>query len=996
MIKSLPLLFLLFVLLFRPLLAQQPQEPETENYKQGVTLFERGLYEHAAEELNHFIEQNPSHQLIASARFYRVRALARVNPDHQAAYYQRFIQTRPNSVFAQKLLFDLAHTARQNNNYEEALRYYEQVTTHNVTDKQKARAYYWMAETAVEMDDLASARRYFQRLYDEFPESEWAPQALYSKGRLFLSTQQFDEASQTFELLKQQYPNDEITRRVGTALGEAYYKQGRYQEALEALQESLAYLEGEQKTKAVLLIAESYSALGQLDEASTTYRRYINITEGTPAERAAHYGLGWVYFKREIYHWAADEFAKAAEGNDLTARKALYYKAVMEKLGGQYRESLRTFRTFSDRYQSGQWFEKGYYEYAVTAYEMGRYGEAIQALLFVIRSDEEMQWAGKIYTLLGQAYFANNEYSRALTAYKAAEELTDIPAEVKRQAHFQKAWLFYRSGGYDNAQPIFASLHDEAPESEIGRKALFWSADSYFYLNRFGPAASRFQRFIQQNPNHELTGAAYYSLGWSYFKMGEYRQAIEPFQTFLNDYEPPEIALYPYDIDTRLRLADSYYALSNYDQAIQTYQTLVGDERGGDYALFQIANSYYRAEQNYRAVTTFRKLLSMYPNSSLREQAQYNIAYIYLNSGNYEQAIAELQTVISNYPGTSWAALAQYNIGDAYYNSGRYEQAVEAYQKVLQNYPESEYVVEAANGIDYARMAASMGAGAANTDTTSALETFIQNNPDAANNAGLQYQQAQQFMRTGDYINAAQKLEKVVETTDDEEVLVSAYLDLAEAYYQTDQTANAVETYQTVVRQFEGSEEAAAALVELGNIQYVQGNYQSAIDYYNRVVTNGGSYQLEAQTNWGDALLALNSASEAQQHYQAALNIDGNYAPAKIGLARVAFQQSNFAGVTELLAPVASANTGAPGAEAQYLIGKAQLEAGNFEQALDAFSKVQVLYEYYDNWVARSIMGSAKAHIQLGNQTQARQLLQELINQYPGTQQAQRAQQMLE
>ncbi len=996
MFKNLLLLFLLVALISHPLKAQHPQEPQTENYQQGVTLFEKGLYERAAEELEDFISLHPTHPLSSSASFYRVRALSKINPGHKAAYYQRFIQSRPNSVFAQKLLFDLAYTAKKEGNYQEALNYYKQAAEHNITDKQTARTYYWMAEAAAQMEDLDLARRYYQQIYDELPESEWAPKALYAKGRLYLRTEQFNAASRTFELLKRSYPNNKITRRVSTALGESYYKQGRYREALEALQEGLNYLEGDQKEKAVLLIAESYNALGKLEEASTTYLRYINLTKGTDAERAAHYGLGWVYFKQEIYHWAAREFAKAAEGSDLMARKALYYKAVNEKLGGRYQESLRTFRAFADKYQEGPWVEKGYYEYAVTAYEMGRYGEAIQALLFLVRSDEDLQWKGKVYTLLGQAYFANDEFSRALQAYKAAEQMTDIDPEVKRQARFQKAWLLFRGEAYEEAQDIFSTLYKQAPETEIGKKALFWSADASFNQDQFGPAASRFSQFIQQFPEHELQGAARYSLGWSYFKMGEYAKAIDPFQSFLNDYEPPEIALFPYDVDTRLRLGDSYYALSNYEKAIRIYQQLVGNETGGDYALFQIGNSFYRSEQNYRAVTTFRKLLRMYPNSPLREQAQYNIAYIYLNSGNFEQAIAELQKVISNYPGTSWAALAQYNIGDAYYNAGQYKKAIDAYRKVLQNYPESEYVIEAANAIEYAQAAANSGNISAAPDTSSALDSFIKNNPESANSAKIRYQQALNLMETGDYINAAAKLEKITSKSGNEEQLPAVYLNLAEAYYNTDRAAKAVETYQIIVQKYPESDEAAAALVELGQVKYSQGNYNAAIDYYNRAITNSSSYQLEAQVSWGDALLAMNKPQAAQKHYQAALNIDGSFAFAKIGLARAALHQSNYSKAMELLSPVASANTGAAGAEAQYLLGKLLLSRGDLKQALDAFSKVQVLYKFYDNWVAKSIMGSAETYIKLGNSVRARQMLNELISQYPGTEQAQRAQQMLE
>ena len=85
--------------------------------------------------------------------------------------------------------------------------------------------------------------------------------------------------------------------------------------------------------------------------------------------------------------------------------------------------------------------------------------------------------------------------------------------------------------------------------------------------------------------------------------------------------------------------------------------------------MFQVANSYYRANRTFEAVSTFRRLLRIYPFSKLREQAQYNVAYIYMTTGNNEQAIEEFETVINRYPGTEWAARAQYNIGDAHYNA---------------------------------------------------------------------------------------------------------------------------------------------------------------------------------------------------------------------------------------------------------------------------------------------------------------------------------------
>jgi len=996
--RNLFVLSLLFVMMCTARVqAQEIQRPNTATYENGISLFEEGLYQKSAQVLASFIEQNTDHALAESARFYHVRARGETNPELVSAYYRQFIEQYPNTVFSQKLLFDLADKEKSAGNYDKAISYYNQSLQQSINNKQEARVYYWMAEAAAEKGDDEQARSYFLTLADEYPKSKLAPKALYARGRLYLSENNYEASSQAFELLRERYPNDEMTRRIGTALGESYYQQKEYQQAIDALQKSLPYLEGDQKLKAIYLTAESYNAQNKFDRASSNYLQYINLTKGTDKERTAHYGLGWVYHKQNIYHWAADEFEQAAQGQDTLARKALYYQAVNEKLGGRYENAIGDFRTFGSRYSKGLWFEEGYYEWAITAYEMGNYGEAIEALLSLIRSDEELQWEGKIYTRLGQAYFANKEYTRALQAFEAAEDLTDIDPAVKRQARFQKAWVQYRNQAYEPAQQIFEQLMRESPDTKVGKEALFWNADSYYNMEQYGPASRLFARFVQQNPDHNLAGAARYSLGWSYFKMGQYGNAIEPFRSFLNNYDPPEIALFPYDTDTRLRLGDSYYATSNYSQAINIYQQSVNDEPGGDYALFQIANSYYRSDQTYEAVTTFRRFLRQHPNSGLREQAQYNIAYIYLNTGNYEQAVQEFETAINRYPRTQWAARSQYNIGDAYYNAGDYDQAIAAYRKVLNDYPNSDYVVEAANGIDYARQASAGDRPADNdADQPSAVDEFIENNPQSGTNDQLRYRQAESLVQSGDYIKAIEKLEQYIRISNNSELLPDAHLNLAKAYSETQRSAKAEESYKTLLEEYTDSDEAAEALIALGKMTLAENNYQNSFDYYSRLLEKGSAYRVEAYTGMGNARIGMGRVEDARQQYQSALEIDGSFDAAKVGLAKAALQQENYEEALQHLSPVAEANTTAVGAEAQYLLGVTFQEQGEFQQALDEYANVQVLYEFYDRWVAKSLLKSGEAYIQLGNNSQARKVLQSLMNKYPRSSEAQQARQMLD
>ena len=187
-------------------------------------------------------------------------------------------------------------------------------------------------------------------LANEHRRSEWAPKALYARGRLYIEEGQFTESAEAFELLRERYPFDPMTRRIGTALGESYYQQGRFHEAIEAFQAALPNLDDESRSKAVYLMAESYNALHEFADATRYYRQFINRARDEEEERIAHYGLGWVYHKQEIYHWAAESFERAAFGDDELARKALYYKGANEKLANRYDLALETFRKFGRQF----------------------------------------------------------------------------------------------------------------------------------------------------------------------------------------------------------------------------------------------------------------------------------------------------------------------------------------------------------------------------------------------------------------------------------------------------------------------------------------------------------------------------------------------------------------------------------------------------------------------------------------------------------------------
>ncbi|MEX0680601.1 MAG: tetratricopeptide repeat protein, partial [Balneolales bacterium] len=958
--------------------AQFVPPAEYHEFETAMRLYEEGLYRQSIKYFQNFLDTDPGRVFQETALYHMTLSEIALDSLNYEIYAERFLLRYPAGNHTTEMLEDMAGRNYRSGLFEKALARYNQAYETETVDEKRAQYLFWMAESAYQMENPDSASALYLKLSDMYPNLEWAPKALYALGRLYLEMEAFDESSEVFETLRSRYPNHEVTRQIGTVLGEMYYRQERYEDAIQVLRNELSYLEEDARLKAVLLIAESYNYLEQFEEAAGEYRRYISLSEDEMQARAAHYGLGWVYHKQQVYHWAADAFEKAAQGNDELSRKGLYYQAINYKLSGRYDLALNVFKTFGDRYSEGFWVETAYYEWALTAFELGRFSVAIEVLQRLVRGEHILENPGRTYSLLGEAYFANNEFSRAVQAFDMAGEITDVDPDMIRQIRFQRAWVMYENHAYREAVRDFETVYRNQPSGELAAEALFWSADSYYNLGEWRNSIQRFERFVEGYPEHRLTGAAIYSLGWAYFNMRVYEEAVRYFEIFDREHEPPPIALYPYDVDTRLRLGDSFYAMGRFDDAILRYEEVTDNDSGADYAIFQIGNSYFRNERSFEAVQNFRRLIRNFPDSRLRVQAQYNIGYIYFQTGNYDQAIEEFHMLINRFPGSSWAARAQYQIGDAYYNAGNYEKAIEAYRTILDVYPRSDYLVDAVNGIQYAQVAGDM------EDTSlDILESFLNQHPQTGTADRLRFKQAENLAEAGDYEEAITSFRHYIRVTTDESMLPEAYYNIAEAYEQLQQFPEAVEAFQEIVNRFPESDRMDPALLNIGRIEYERGRYSEAIASLETLVVREGRLQLEALTSLGDAYLANSQLDLAESVYDDALMRRQNYAPSLIGKGKIALERGLYLDAERYFRQVAESNTFERGAEAQYYLGKVEQTRNNFEAAIDAYSKVNVLFDAYDYWVGKAMMGTAESYQSMGQSGRANQTWRDIIERFP-------------
>jgi tol-pal system protein YbgF len=113
-------------------------------------------------------------------------------------------------------------------------------------------------------------------------------------------------------------------------------------------------------------------------------------------------------------------------------------------------------------------------------------------------------------------------------------------------------------------------------------------------------------------------------------------------------------------------------------------------------AVLSAQEMYDRAQDEYKkgrydaAVTTFRLLLTQYPQSALVPNAHFWIAECYVKARDFRRGIEEYEQVIARYPKSGKAATALYKKASALLELNKKEAAKTALRQLIANYPESE------------------------------------------------------------------------------------------------------------------------------------------------------------------------------------------------------------------------------------------------------------------------------------------------------------------
>ena len=900
-----------------------------------------------------------------------------------------FFQTEVPLVYKPWFLTNLGHYYLHQGHLDTALQMFKDSSTRHLTQDDRWDNCMNIAHLYRESANYEQAHKYYLHCLDYSNDADQQIYTLYERARTWYQQDSVFQTIVILDTLQAQYPWHGLVKNNRVVLAGLYYVVGEHRTSIDMLEPALAGFQVDELPIVLLLLAQSYRKIGDMNSSIAYYRQFINDFPSHPQRGYADYGLGLVYFHQRIYHWSADSFELVAHSNHKLKCWGGYYQAKSNFLAGKHNLALNGFRNRRSDCTDPLFTQAYFYDHALLALFIGLYGEAVETLLTLIRMDLEIDKPGKVYTLLGEAFYANEEYSHSIEAFDYAESIYDVPKDIKAKALFQKAILFYDRGFYRDAGLSFIKVYKKY--SNLKEEALFWAAESYYREKSFILAVKYYTSFLKEHPKSKYADVSRYSLAWAYFELGNYRRALVFFDHFLSKYTPNDSEQkIPYEIDARLRRGDSYFALSEYEHALSEYARMQNNKNGGDYALFQMARCYRIKKDSYQAVSSLRKLITQFPDSPWIRQGLSTISLVYMNIGNFSQAITELKKIIARFPYSNWSAHAQYLIGDAWYNMQQYDKAIVAYEAVLDDYPRSDWILESINGIGYALVA--KGEKNRKNDI---LERFLLDFSDPEVTWSLRFKQADYRLQSGDYQKAIEDFLTYLDVTFSSKWRAKAHLKLAEAYY--------------VMRNLTSVEAQLDALELLDNIDpdtyfgvqhilvrlYIEDSlWQKALDVIDDM-DETRLLQTDILLAQSDAYYHLKQLDIATSGYQKVFIIDDSNPSAILGLARVAKVNRERERMLELL-ELLSKDHSEVGAEALFMRIENNVMESKYREALKHISSLVSLYAGFEPWLGRTLIQQMICYKQLGLANEMRKVYELIQTQYKGTSILKEAQAIIE
>lgn len=898
-------------------------------------------------------------------------------------HLKQYLKDYPYTPYSDEILLMEGVLQTEKGKYKQAIKLFNQVKSKNLSRQTQPMWYFYMGYAYIQQQEYDQALPLFLTLTKH--QTLYTPHAHYYAGYCYYCKQDFPHAMAEFLAVESLGGYKQIAPYY---IVQIYYAQHEYDQIYDRAEKLLTdFPDNPHNDELHRMLGEIYyqdSAYNEAINHLQTYRT-LRLEQKQEPLRNDLYLLGMANYSAGYYANAIDYLKEVKEQQDSISENTYLHLGHSYLRVGDEEKAKLSYAAAMRFKINDQLREEAMYNYVQITYLQGSaLGENITAFQDFLTEYPNTKYANKVYALMADMYLTSKNYQ---AAYEALSEIQHPDAKMQETKQYLRYQLgmdaFLQGKMQDAIEWMTQVINNDKKTSQYKTEAYYVRAESQYRMHQYAACLEDIKQYESQSnvANSPNKVPAMYLKGYALFNQQQMKDAEYTFRQYLAKADNQTTTY----ADASNRLGDCLFYSRQFDDAIATYQQVVEHNTTGvDYALFQQGYAQGLLHRYPNKIQTMQTLETRFPHSDYADDALYEQARAHLQLDQYKEAIKAYTQLTTDYPNSNKAAKSALEIGMTYRTLKQYDSAIQAYKNTIQRYAGSEEAYAALEGLEQVFVETNRI-----SDYLAYTKTLDKVNMQAATSEdSLVYVTAELQYMMGNYEQAAAGLTTYLTSfcPGGRYCMIAQYY-AANSYYRLKQYDNAIDQYSALA-DMAGNPYMEEACMRVAELSYDKGEYRTASYYFQRMeeIASSSAMRTTAQLGvlrcshlLGDKATTIEAANRLLEEQSIADDIrkEALYYRAKAHL-----EDNQFGLAVVDLTPLAKEVRTAMGAEAKYQLANCYFQLGSIDMAEEeimSFTKMQTSQQY---WLAKSLILLSDINVARNDLFQAKQYLLALQSSY--------------
>jgi len=628
------------------------------------------------------------------ARYYVLVCGLQINEPAYETKAIEYIELENNNPRRQMLSYYLGEYYFRQQNFIEAMTYYDKAGIDNLSNREIADVKFHKAYGYFTMQQFDKAKPLFNSIR-QMPADPNYLDANYYYGFISFYDKEYGAALESFTKVE---ANPTYQKIVPYYIAEIYYFKGDKEKAItygEAkLKQGGQYYDLQLKQ----LVGHAYFEKKEYAKAQPYLEAYVSNND--KVRREDLYELSYTYYETNQLNKAIIGFKELGGKDDSLAQNSMYLLADSYLKTGQKVNARSAFLFCAGNSSNPKQKEVSQFNYAKLSFEQGYPDIALNEFKDFLKTYPNSTYSAEAKELLVNVLANTNNYKEALALYESLGIKSETVKQVYPRMLYGRAVEYINDQQIDAADQLLTLLFNQPYNSAYVQLANFWKGEIALRKNDPITSVAYSNTYIKSpvtSGEVNITNARY-NLGSANFTLENYVAALSNFEQVTRTVSTGSGTV---EQDAFVRSADCYFMARNYAKAAQMYDAVIINRfASSDYALYQKALIAGAANRTNEKISLLQSLGQKYPASALIPDANMEIADTYISEENFRAALSPLNTIIKDNNATSLQPGAYLKLGISHFNLENNTDALANFKLLVSKFPNS---AESDAAVDYIR-----------------------------------------------------------------------------------------------------------------------------------------------------------------------------------------------------------------------------------------------------------------------------------------------------